>query len=1029
MNGGRGSQWFSEVAMRLLVVVTFVVASCGGEAPEACGSAPCADGTTCQSGTCVASCTQGSCGDAICDERNGRCVECRSDDDCSTGALCNVASQRCLTPSNDCSSDADCAGRRCDVSKAACVDCVNDADCAAGRCDVNSNTCVVDAGCATDDDCSSGVCSPQQRTCVECYLPVHCATGQCDFVTSTCVGACRDDDETEDNDDGTGGTPVSLGAGGEHQGAICGDDIDVVTATTTAGLLTVELLVQDPSAFRMTVAGDGVNLGSPSTTSTGLQLQVSAESGFKRVVVSGVGSNGGGEYRVRIRTEAEGCQELDAEPNNNAASASALTLDNNNVAGALCGDDDVWQFTVQAGDEVAINAVKTGGDGTLAARIEDGAGTIVVSGSVLAFTATAATSYYVRLSSVQDLTYSLRGSRNEQPACDQQDAEPNNTNADATFLLNGGTRGGTICDGDVDHWVFSANANDDVRVTVNDIDGLRVRLLNSAGTTLATGTTINVADLAAGTHYVVVDGATTDYNISLGLVPEPSNNVCDEGGAEPDGIDSPRSLPTNGAEVSGNICTDGDLDVFAIDVAFATELAVTARFVDVDGDIDIQLLDASGAELARSAGVTDDETIRREVTPGRYYLQVFGFLGATNLYRVSATLSGCRPEDGFEDNNTAITATPLRAGVFQAVRCPGNDDFYALSLQNGDTVALSASGVALSVLTLAGDVVAQTGDGSVINLNNIATGTYVVRVSGSSPNRIEYALSVDVVGAGGRCVDDGAAPNQSPATAMVIDDAGFADGSYDLSTLMSCSGATDHYLVDLPGQKQVTFRLNHDVADLDVEVLEERGSSGLFRQLARAFGTTTLDDARGVMNVGGRVLLKVPGFAVPAAGAAYGLGIEVTTPPNVTCQNDRFDDFSASDDEVRRTYNNNDDVDTDGNANIFTRPTELVPGENLPSLQICNTDQDWFVVPGTAGGTMTVTVTYAHALGADIDMRVYGPDGADVDTAIDLLACPNLGCNGTDGTETLTFPTTAGTYTIEVFGFSGSVNSYALQVQ
>jgi Bacterial pre-peptidase C-terminal domain len=160
---------------------------------------------------------------------------------------------------------------------------------------------------------------------------------------------------------------------------------------------------------------------------------------------------------------------------------------------------------------------------------------------------------------------------------------------------------------------------------------------------------------------------------------------------------------------------------------------------------------------------------------------------------------------------------------------------------------------------------------------------------------------------------------------------------------------------------------------------------------------------------------------------SYGLGIEVATPPPSACQNDRFDVFTASDDEVRRTYTNNDDIDTDTDPNTFVRPVELSRPELLPELRICANDVDWFSLPTTAGDTITITVTYAHSFGRDIDLRVFGPDGSDADMQIDPIPCPN--CAGTDGTEAVTFTAAAGTHFIEVFGFQGSDNSYTLDVR
>jgi hypothetical protein len=1019
-----------------VVGVCLLLSACGGDEPDptSCSlTTPCADGFVCQDNTCAARCTEASCSDGVCNPNTGRCVECRGDADCPDGQLCNSAGQRCLVPVVECSADEDCPGGRCDIDKAVCVQCFNDLDCGdQQRCDPVSRSCTGALGCTTDADCGDDVCEPQGLQCVECYLPVHCSSGQCDTITNSCVIACRDDDETEDNDDTAGnGTAVNLASGGSHQGAVCAGDVDAFEFDGAAGALRVELLVSDAAAFTMLVTTDtGASIGTVTTAATGLTMSVPGfAGGLHRVVVRGSNSGDAGDYLLRVTIDApDPCVELDSEPNDNAAQAMAAVL-GTPASGALCGNVDYWRFNATVGDVINARAVTTTEAGSVAVRIESSTGSLVAEGNPAEGTIATSGSYFVRLSATTPLSYSLTIDANEAPVCNQQDAEPNNTPATAVAIPNDTVRNGTICSGDIDHWVFAIANRDDIRVSLSGA-AVRMRIVNDAGTQVGgSGTVIEVPDAAAGTYRIVVDDAATgDYAVALQVTAEP-NNGCDEGGVEPDSVASPRPLAPTGAAVPGNICDADDEDFFAIDVAFATELVVRAQFVDADGDIDLKLLDSTGAELARSSGVTDSETIRLEVQPGRYYGLVFGFSDNTNTYAINASMVGCRPDDDFEDNDTLATATPARAGVINAVRCPADDDHYALALQTGDNIALSATGgVSVALLTINGDVLAQNAVGGEFALGNIPGGRYVVRVSGSSAARIDYALNLNITGVGGRCVDDGATPNQSPETAAIIDDDGLADGSYNLSTLMTCASAPDHFLVDLPGQKAVTFRLNHIAArDLDVEVLEQRGTTPFYRQLARAFGTTSLDDVAGVMNVGGRVLVKVTGFSIPVVGEPYTLGIEVATPPTSVCQNDRFDVFTASDDEVRRTYSNNATTDTDSDPNTFVRPVELARGEILPELRICSGDVDFFSLATTAGQAITVTVSYAHSGGRDIDLRVFGPDGSDADMLLDPVPCG--GCAGIDGTEEVTFTPIAGTYFFEVFGFMNSENSYTLNVR
>jgi hypothetical protein len=67
---------------------------------------------------------------------------------------------------------------------------------------------------------------------------------------------------------------------------------------------------------------------------------------------------------------------------------------------------------------------------------------------------------------------------------------------------------------------------------------------------------------------------------------------------------------------------------------FFMRILVDARFTDADGDIDIQLVDASGTVLATSNSISDDEYIDYTVVAGgTYYIRVY-FGDAGNRYQL-----------------------------------------------------------------------------------------------------------------------------------------------------------------------------------------------------------------------------------------------------------------------------------------------------------------------------------------------------------------------------------------------------------
>lgn len=72
-------------------------------------------------------------------------------------------------------------------------------------------------------------------------------------------------------------------------------------------------------------------------------------------------------------------------------------------------------------------------------------------------------------------------------------------------------------------------------------------------------------------------------------------------------------------------------DYFRITAALTGLLAVDLDFLDAEGDVDLEILDASGARIARSDTAGDREHVVIEATAGAYYyVRAFGFEGATN---------------------------------------------------------------------------------------------------------------------------------------------------------------------------------------------------------------------------------------------------------------------------------------------------------------------------------------------------------------------------------------------------------------
>jgi Cys-rich repeat protein len=1022
----------------------------GPPTPEPCSiSEPCADGLVCAAGTCVAPCSDDSCGaTGFCDENTGTCVQCRDNVDCPDGQVCNAFTRECTSDVAGCTGDQDCDRGLCDTARGACVDCLDDGDCGDGQvCDTLTRSCITRQGCTSDFNCSGAtpVCETNTAVCVQCFADVHCASGTCDTISRTCLAACVDDDSTEPNAASEGGQPGPISPGGEHSGSICPGDVDELTFTGE-GRIEASLVVDGGRLTLTLLNSQGTVLASGATA-----VNVpSAPAGTFRLRVQGEDAAVQASYLLRLTvTPPAVCTELDNEPNDALAQALALPTNGALRSGTICNSGvDLWSFNTGAGDGVSVTLVRGTGSGTPTFSVENSSGNVIASGTADTPTDIASApggSLIVRVRATGgDVDYSLRATTTAAPPqCVQQDAEPNNDAAQAIALVPGTTVNGQICAADIDQWRFTAAALDDVTIALTGAN-VRARVFDVGGAVVGEGTsTFTITDVDAGNYRVEVRGALSSteaaYTLRTTLAPEPTADPCTEGGLEPDSAAAPRPIGTDGSVAAGRVCAS-DTDFFRFDVVGTQTVSISVRFVDADGDIDVRLKDATGATVTSAAGVSDEELIVRSLTAGSYTVEVFGFLDAVNTYTVAVTAAGDCTEDAFEPNDTPARATPVGPAALTATRCANNDDLYAIRLETGDTLnaTLAGAGLTMSLLSKTGTVLqgdAADGTNRRLQVSSLPADRYLLRVTGSGINGVAYTLTPTITPSPTRCVDDGAESNNTIDTAFALDAAILADGSYDLSTLVMCDGSlnSDHFAIDLPANRRFRLSLSHATSsDLDIEVLELRGTSGLTRSLARAISTSTLDVVEGQVNAATRLFIKVTEFGtMPAAGLPYALGLELSESPTTGCVDDRFDTWTSTSSTQVRTHKNDAITDPTSTDAILIAPTLLSPPETLPSLQVCAGNSDFYSVSLTQGQAFQVDVTYTHRSGGDIDLRVFGPDNsvspADSDTQVDLLSCSS--CSGVSGSERFagTAPVT-GTYFIEVFGFSSGTNAYEVGV-
>ena len=191
---------------------------------------------------------------------------------------------------------------------------------------------------------------------------------------------------------------------------------------------------------------------------------------------------------------------------------------------------------------------------------------------------------------------------------------------------------------------------------------LDLELYDSSGTLLDTGPSttdieqITLAGLTNGTYYVRVlgyNGATNPhYNLT----------ICSTGSAlDPDWLEYPEPgnysfayavdlrqfvATANVPNLTIHSTSDVDFFEFTMTEAPSADNSIALHFAHAQGNLDLELYDASYTLIASATSTTDNELLPLDGLPvGRYYLKAFGVAGATNRYELSFDLPWAQLDD------------------------------------------------------------------------------------------------------------------------------------------------------------------------------------------------------------------------------------------------------------------------------------------------------------------------------------------------------------------------------------------------
>ena len=359
-----------------------------------------------------------------------------------------------------------------------------------------------------------------------------------------------------------------------------------------------------------------------------------------------------------------------------------------------------------------------------------------------------------------------------------EDALGEPTLADATSPLSVGQYTDlALCEGTEDWFAISASANDRILAEFelnNTFGNIDVQLTDDQGSVLASSTndgnreTIDYTPSSTDTYYLRVFSRNDvfirnfyDMWLSIDGV-EPAEPFCPDGYERNDTLESaaPLSLATSTIYSDMIACGEDD-DWYVLSGVSTGTYNVIAFFDQAAGsNIDVTVVDASGATVASGTSSTNDESLTFNASSSQtYYVHVknVAATAAETPYTLYVNRQGAAncPEDSYEQNDT-----PAEASARPQITMPGKyvlgscdeDYFFIVADQSGPltlTVAHDEASLGLFVQatnTTSGmfqSANSATTNRKIVSFPSVTAGDviqlYVGKVSGTGPYILEYA--------------------------------------------------------------------------------------------------------------------------------------------------------------------------------------------------------------------------------------------------------------------------------------------------
>ncbi|WP_212002526.1 pre-peptidase C-terminal domain-containing protein [Chitinophaga sp. HK235] len=413
---------------------------------------------------------------------------------------------------------------------------------------------------------------------------------------------------------------------------------------------------------------------------------------------TGVLSLNGTNYPCGDTTVPTTCTDV-YEPNNTLVTAASIPT-GTDIRATIATATDTDYFKIQVSDTSRLNIVLDNLLANFDLRLLSASGAQLGISQNTGTTAESivyngpAGTYYIQVygkngARADSICYRLNAGVTNLNGCNDQ-LEPNDTQATAAAIATGTNIRAQIATAtDVDYYKFTTTGTNDLSIRLDSLAGdYDLVLLNASGTQLGisqnSGTTaesITYGAAAAGTYYVKVygyNGAFSNTKCYLLNVTATPVTACTEAYEPNETRTAAATIPVN-TVISAQISSSTDKDWYKF-TNTAAQPYIEVLLTNLPADYDVVLYDANGTQLgiSQNSGTTNERIVYNVGTVGTYYIQVYGYSGAsstTQCYKLAANI-------GSSPKQAPVAAKSDKPGDVAAKDLHGNIRLYPVPVRD-----------------------------------------------------------------------------------------------------------------------------------------------------------------------------------------------------------------------------------------------------------------------------------------------------------------------------------------------------------